>query len=131
MVETIDGSVIAFLNSQLFSKNFKNLTRNHGYEKAVVSVGVAYGSHIDQVRGIIVERLNTLDIFDKKKGVQVLFENFGDSSVDLVVVLWLKVSTIVADTARVKENIYNALNDNGIEIPFPQCDVNMKPTSQQ
>lgn len=132
MVETIDGSVIAFLNSQLFSKNFKNLTRNHGYEKAVVSVGVAYGSHVDQVRNVIVERLNTLNIFDKKKGVQVLFENFGDSSVDLVVVLWLKVSTIVADTAVVKEHIYNALNDNGIEIPFPQCDVNMKhPTTQQ
>lgn len=126
MVETIDGSVIAFLNSQLFSNNFKNLTRNHGYEKAVITVGVAYGSHIDQVRTIITERLQVLDFYDKKKGVQVLFENFGDSSVDLVVVVWLKVSTIIADTARVKEQIYNALNDNGIEIPFPQCDVNFR-----
>lgn len=126
MVETIDGSVIAFLNSQLFSNNFKNLTRNHGYEKATVSVGVAYGSHVDQVRHIITERLSLLDCYDKKKGVQVLFENFGDSSVDLVVVLWLKVQTIIADTATVKEHIYNALNDNGIEIPFPQRDLNIK-----
>lgn len=126
MVETIDGSVIAFLNSQLFSNNFKNLTRNHGYEKATIAVGVAYGSHVDQVRSIIVERLSMLECYDKKKGVQVLFENFGDSSVDLVVVLWLKVQTIINDTAVVKENIYNALNDNGIEIPFPQRDLNIK-----
>jgi len=34
LVETTDGSVIAFLNSQLFTKNFKNMTRNHGYEMA-------------------------------------------------------------------------------------------------
>lgn len=131
MIETIDGSVIAFLNSQLFSKNFKNLTRNHGYEKAVIVVGVAYGSHVDKVRQIIIDRLSQLDFYDKKKGIQVLFENFGESSVDLDVVVWLRVKTILSDTARVKEQIYNALNDNGIEIPFPQRDLNIKAQPQQ
>ena len=126
LVETIDGSVIAFLNSQLFTKNFKNMTRNHGYEMAKITVGVAYGSKIDQVREMIIERISQLDCYDVKKGVQVLFQNFGESSVDLLVIVWVRVASQAADIARVKENIYGVLNDNGIEIPFPQADLHIR-----
>ncbi len=128
LVETIDGSVIAFLNSQLFTKNFKNMTRNHGYEMAKITVGVAYGSKIDQVREMIIERISRLDCYDTSKGVQVLFQNFGESSVDLLVIVWVRVASQAADIARVKENIYAALNDGGIEIPFPQADVHIRTT---
>ena len=125
LVETIDGSVIAFLNSQLFTKNFKNMTRNHGYEMAKITVGVAYGSKIDQVREMIIERISKLDCYDPKKGIQVLFQNFGESSVDLLVVVWVRVKSQVADIALIKENIYSVLNENGIEIPFPQTAIHI------
>ena len=131
LVETIDGSVIAFLNSQLFTKNFKNMTRNHGYEMAKITVGVAYGSKIDQVRDMIIDRISHLDCYDPKKGVQVLFQNFGESSVDLLVIVWVRVASQVADIARIKENIYDVLNNNGIEIPFPQADVHIRTTIAQ
>ena len=130
LVETIDGSVIAFLNSQLFTKNFKNMTRNHGYEMAKITVGVAYGSKIDQVREMIIERIKMLDCYDPKKGVQVLFQNFGESSVDLLVVVWVRVASQVADIALVKENIYSVLGENGIEIPFPQADLHIRTNPQ-
>ncbi len=134
LVETIDGSVIAFLNSQLFTKNFKNMTRNHGYEMAKITVGVAYGSKIDQVREMIIERISKLGCYDPSKGVQVLFQNFGESSVDLLVIVWVRVASQVADIALIKENIYSVLNENGIEIPFPQADLHIRtaaPSSQQ
>ncbi len=126
LVETNDGSVIAFLNSQLFTKNFKNMTRNHGYEMAKITVGVAYGSEIDKVRKMIIERISKLNCYDPSKGVQVLFQNFGESSVDLLVVVWVRVFSQVADIALVKENIYAVLNENGIEIPFPQTDLHIR-----
>ena len=130
LVETIDGSVIAFLNSQLFTKNFKNMTRNHGYEMAKITVGVAYGSKIDAVREMIIQRLQQLDCYDTKKGIQVLFQNFGESSVDLLVIIWVRVKSQAADVALVKENIYDVLNENGIEIPFPQTDLHIRTTQQ-
>ena len=126
LVETNDGSVIAFLNSQLFTKNFKNMTRNHGYEMAKITVGVAYGSEIEKVRKMIIERISKLNCYDPNKGVQVLFQNFGESSVDLLVVVWVRVFSQVADIALVKENIYAVLNENGIEIPFPQTDLHIR-----
>ena len=126
LVETIDGSVIAFLNSQLFTKNFKNMTRNHGYEMAKITVGVAYGSKVDKVRELIIDRISQLDCYDPDKGIQVLFQNFGESSVDLLVVVWVRVKSQVADIALIKENIYSVLNENGIEIPFPQSDIHIR-----
>jgi small-conductance mechanosensitive channel len=131
LVETIDGSVIAFLNSQLFTKNFKNMTRNHGYEMAKITVGVAYGSKIDHVREMIIDRIKQLDCYDPSKGVQVLFQNFGESSVDLLVIVWVRVASQAADIARIKESIYDVLSENGIEIPFPQTDLHIRTSVPQ
>jgi small-conductance mechanosensitive channel len=102
------------------------MTRNHGYEMAKITVGVAYGSKIDHVREMIIDRIKQLDCYDPSKGVQVLFQNFGESSVDLLVVVWVRVASQVADIAKIKENIYDVLNENGIEIPFPQTDIHIQ-----
>ena len=65
MIEALDGSIISFQNSQLFTKNYKNLTKNHGYELAVIPVGVAYGSNVAEVKELAaaavkrIERKNT------------------------------------------------------------------------
>ncbi|MBQ6191643.1 MAG: mechanosensitive ion channel [Bacteroidaceae bacterium] len=134
-ITTIDGGVIAFLNSALFSKNFKNMTRNHRYELIKVPVGVAYGTDVEEVRQLIIEALEPicqektddgLTLTDTSIPVNVSFADFGDSSVDLKVCIWMLVEQKLAITARVKETIYNTLNKNGIEIPFPQRDVHLK-----
>ena len=128
-----DGSIMAFPNSTLFNKNFKNLTKNHSYELLSFTVGVKYGSDIEQVRRIILDALIPLqkkdkygrDILDPKFGVQIRFQEFGDSSVDLSVVQFVSVEEKFAYAARAKEAVYNALNANNIEIPFPQRDVHL------
>ena len=128
---TLDGSVIAFQNATLFSKNFKNLTRNHGYVLVKIPVGVAYGVSVEKVRKMLLKDLEPLMVkntagkyvADKKQGFKVLFDDFGDSSVDLFVVCWVLVEEKAAFVAKVKEVIYNTLNKNKIEIPFPQQDI--------
>ncbi len=132
---TADGSVIAFLNSALFSKNFKNRTRNHLYELTKIPFGVAYGTDVTQVRRLITEALapicherNHSGRLCVQSGTQpvVAFSGFGDSSVDLVACLWMLVEEQIGLTGRVKETIYDTLNKNGIEIPFPQRDVHVR-----
>lgn len=49
-IEAVDGSIMAFPNSSLFAKNFKNLTRNNSYEFLGLPVGVAYGTDVDHAR---------------------------------------------------------------------------------
>ena len=129
-----DGAVMAFPNTTLFNKNFKNLTRNHSYELLSFDVGVKYGVDVDQVRGIIQKALEPLmakdmygrDIVDPKYGIQVRFKDFGDNSVNLSVYQYITVEEHYTYPARAKELVYNALNAHGIEIPFPQRDLYIK-----
>ena len=58
-----------------------------------------------------------------EQGFSVVFNDFGDSSVDLFIVFWVLVEEKPAVIAKVKEMVYNTLNKNNIEIPFPQRDV--------
>lgn len=125
MVNTTDGSVIAFQNSQLFTKNYKNLTRNHGYELDVIVIGVAYGSNAAQVKTLLTETVSKLDCRDKKKDVNVVFSNFGADSIDFKVLVWVPVMTRTYADGEIKEAIYNCLNENNIEIPFPQRDIHI------
>ncbi len=133
-IEATDGSVMALPNSSLFAKNFKNLTRNNSYEFLGLPVGVAYGTDVEHAREVVVKALAPLckpdgfgrQIVEEKYGIQVVLNGFGDSSVDLVVKQYVLVEQRTGYIAAANERIYNALNAAGIEIPFPQRDINIR-----
>lgn len=126
MLEATDGSVIAFQNSQLFSKNYKNMTKNHGYELDILEVGIAYGSNVKEVKQILIDALIKLDCIYQDKGVKVLLKSFDDSCITLRIVVWVNVLTQAIDDATIMECIYDTLNDHNIEIPFPQREITIK-----
>lgn len=131
---TSDGCVMAFLNSALFNKSFKNLTRNHGHEFIKISVGVSYGSDIKQVRKMLVDALKVLTKpdhtgvapIDPAQGINVILDEFGDNSVNLYVTFWGLVEQKFATCGRAKEIIYDTLNKHNVEIPFPQRTIYIK-----
>ena len=134
LVEEEDGSYIAFTNTELFTKKFRNLSSGRNYEFLKIPVGIRYGSDIEKARQVILEALKPLmtqdkaghDIVDPTFPIDVRFDSFGESSVNLVVALYSTVETHYTFPARAKEAIYNAFRENGIEIPFPQRDVYIK-----
>ena len=128
MIEATDGSVIAFQNSQLFTKNYKNLTRNHGFELSVVNFGVGYGTNVERMRKVIIAAVEALNIpyIDKEKPLSVLFTEFGDNSINFKFVCWVDVTKQVVTESQISECIYNTLNENDIEMPFPKRDVYIK-----
>ena len=134
LITTLEGSVIAFLNSALFNKNFKNLTRNHQYEMNKIPIGVAYGTDVNKVRQLLLNALQPLctktddgrNIVSPDHPLSISFAGFGDSSVDLCVFSWLLVDQKYGWLAKARETIYNVLNENNIEIPFPQRDIHIR-----
>ena len=133
-IKAIDGSLIAFPNSTLFSKTFKNLTKSDSYEYVALPVGVAYGTDVDKARKVLLKALKPLcrpdkfgrDTVKPSYGIQVTVNGFGDSSVDLMVKQYVLVDLRYAYVAKANELIYKSLAENGIEIPFPQRDVHIK-----
>ena len=133
-IEEEDGSVIAFTNTDLFTKKFKNLNTGKNYELLKIPVSVSYGTDLELARNVILEALEPLrkkdkfgrDIVDPNFGVDIRLDHFGDSAVNLFVVLYSTVETHYTFPARALEAIYNAFTRNGIKIPFNQHDIYIK-----
>ena len=127
IIESLYGEVITFQNAQLFKNNYKNLTRNHGYVLAVVPFGVAYGSNLKQVTTLVEEAVNKLHHkwMDSKKPVKSVVSEMADSSINFKLFVWAdapKKSYVISDVLKC---VYDTLNANGIQIPFPQRDVHL------
>ena len=128
VIESLYGEIITFQNSQLFSNNYKNLTRNHGYVLAVIPYGVAYGSNLQEVIQLVDGAVNQMKHkwMDKSKQAKSVVGELADSGVNLKMFVWAdapKKSYVVSDVLKC---IYDTLNQHGIEIPFPQQDVHIK-----
>ena len=126
VIDALDGSTIAFQNSQLFTKNYKNMTKNDGYEVGVIEVGVAYGTNVKEVRELLIYAIAKLGITNENKDIIVRLQSFDDSCITLKILVWLNVLTQGNDISVVMECIYDTLNNNGIEIPFPQREITIK-----
>ena len=134
LVETINGTEMSFMNASLFGQSFNNLTRNNSYEFTKIIVGVEYGTDVEKVREVLEEAMKQMDtkdsygrnIVDPKKGIYIVLDNMSDSAVDIAVKQYVLVPERIAYVDRSKEVIYKALNDAGITIAFPQCDIHVK-----
>ena len=133
VVETLEGTEMSFLNASLFGKNFNNLTRNNSYEFTKIVTGVAYGTDVKKVREVLQEAMKQVqtkdhygrDIVEPQYGIKVVVADMADSSVNIAVKQHVLVAERIGYIDRAKEVIYDALNANGISIPFPQCDVHL------
>jgi small-conductance mechanosensitive channel len=98
--------------------------------RALIRVGVAYGSDTEKVRYILtqVAEENELVVKDgTSPKPMVLFRGFGDSSLDFELRVHLyDVDRRLSTISNINFAIDRAFRDEGIEIPFPQRDVHLK-----
>lgn len=127
VVESIQGEVITFQNAQLFTKNYKNLTRNHGYVMTAVPFGVAYGSNLKEVTTMVEEAVNNVrhQALDAEKRAKVVVTEMADSSVNFKLVVWAEAPKRALVISDMLKCIYDTLNEHNISIPFPQRDIHL------
>ena len=124
-IKTFANAIITLPNNQVVSKDFKNWTLNGHIMRCELNVGVAYGSDITKVVESIKEAVNLCDMVLKIKDPEVLFTDFGDSSLVFQVRFWIHVDNTFAAPSQVRHAIDNIFRTNGIVIAFPQMDVHV------
>ncbi|MBW2974541.1 mechanosensitive ion channel family protein [Candidatus Woesearchaeota archaeon] len=126
-IKTWDNEVIIIPNGKLAGVNIKNYVLPTPVARIVVPFSVAYGSNVDKVKKAVMAEIKKLDNLDSKNDPMVMFMEMGESSLNFKAFVWLKS---FRDRFTTKERlncmIYNALNRNKLEIPFPQMDVHLK-----
>ena len=116
-------------NRMLAGDKIINMMKPDNLGKVKFNVGVAYGTDVDKVMKVIErvveEHPEIIKSGDKKPLVRLV--NFGDSSLDFLVIAWIPN---IMDQWRVAHELrvalYNKFREEGIEIPFPQLDVHIK-----
>jgi len=125
-IKTFDNEVIIVPNGKLADSRIQNIALPEPKVRVVIPFSVAYGSDIDKVKKIVFDELKKIKFLSKDEPV-IRFIEMGSSSLNFKAYFFVENYQNRWDSIdEANTRIYNALNKNKIEIPFPQLDVHMK-----
>ncbi len=127
VIETYDNAEIVVPNSDLITNQVVNWTLTERRVRLKLPVGVAYGSDVARVMGILMSCANEHKQVLKEPAPRVLFLEFGDSSLNFELRVWISDFN---NRRRVQSELNQAIDLRfrraGIEIPFPQTDLHLR-----
>lgn len=127
IVETFESAVIMIPNSDLVTTQLTNWTKNNPSLRRDILVGVAYGSDTEKVTQALMHVADEHPNVLKKPEPIVLFSDFGSSSLDFTLRVWVDdIENTIQAASEIRFAIDAAFRREGIEIAFPQMDVHFK-----
>ena len=127
-IVTNDNIAIIVPNADFISSKVVNWSYTNRNVRFNFPVGVSYGSDPDQVRRVLLEVALAHQGVLKDPKSSVLFDGFGDSSLNFLLRVWTREFATVPGVLR--SDLYFAISrafkEEGIEIPFPQRDLHIK-----
>ena len=126
-VRTFQESSVIIPNSELLSSALVNWTHKDAMARVEVPVGVSYGTDVDLVRDTLIEVAASHPEVMREPEPFVLFMAFGDSSLDFELRCFVPLAgRRVRIATAMRFEIVRLFRERGIEIPFPQRDVNLR-----
>ena len=119
-IRDTSGELIIVPNSYLVENPIDVLT-DKDRRRVELVVGVGYGEDVEKSADVIRKAVKSCDFVDQDRALDVLAKEFGDSSVNFDVLFWAGATPMEQRQARaqVVTAIKAALDNAGIEIPFP------------
>ncbi len=123
IMRPFNGRTIIIPNSELATKSIINHTKEPQIRLDVVA-SVAYGTDLAKVKAVLwdVIKAEPLVKWDPKPPI-IAVSDLNNSSVDISIWLWVTVEDYWEVWKHIREDIYIAFNNAGVEIPFPQVTV--------
>ncbi len=121
-LRTQQGQVLLIPNKQVFENPITNYSTT-GTRRIDLEVGVSYGDDLEKVRRVATRAVRQVSTRKADTDVELFFEEFGGSSIHLVVRFWIdftfKQADYLAARSEAIERLKRAFDENGITIPFP------------
>ncbi|MCF8130284.1 MAG: mechanosensitive ion channel family protein [Deltaproteobacteria bacterium] len=128
---TRDEILICIPNSVITNVKIVNESAPEHRFRIRIKVGVAYGSDVEQVEKILMTLAHKNELAVRDPAPRVRFRAFGDSSLDFELLCWARRPEEKGRLIHsLNKEIYNALNEEGIVIPFPQRDIHIFNSSE-
>ncbi|KYN87713.1 mechanosensitive ion channel protein [Vibrio cidicii] len=124
VLKTPDNKMVVVPNSSVIGGPITNYSR-HETRRVDMVIGVSYKSDLKKTKQVLRETLEKDPRILKDPDVTIGVHTLADSSVNFVVRPWVKTSDYWPVYFDNMQAIKEALDANGIEIPFPQMDVHL------
>ena len=121
-LRTFQNALVRIPNEDLIKNQVKNFTF-YPIRRIDIEVGVAYKEDIAKVRDILKEVADRNPLCLEEPTPLFVYKGYGNSSIDLLLGVWVKKENFLLLANSIKEEIKVAFDKNGIEIPFPHISV--------
>jgi small conductance mechanosensitive channel len=122
---TPDNQLITIPNKLVWGSSIVNMTRMPT-RRVSVNIGISYSSDLDKATAIALNLMKTHPLILRESGPSVVITELSDSSINLQLSAWAKTGDIGTVKNYLITGIFDAYTKEGIELPFPQLDVNIK-----
>jgi small-conductance mechanosensitive channel len=127
VVETFENATIIIPNSDLISNQVTNWTKDNPTLRRDLAIGVAYGSDTELVKKTLLEIANAHPHVLKTPSAWVLFNDFGASSLDFILRVWIDdIDYSLRTISELRFEIDKEFRKHNIEIAFPQMDLHIR-----
>lgn len=124
-LHTLDNKVVVLPNGPLANNSITNVTAEK-IRRVDVSVQIAYGADLKKAKEVLLEMLDENEYTLKDQIRRVIVNSLDDSGVTLCLYSWANTENYWLAKWDITEKCKLALDENNIEIPFPQVDVHMR-----
>ncbi|MBZ4651323.1 MAG: mscS [Proteiniphilum sp.] len=121
---TFDNKTVHISNGPLSTGNIINYS-TQATRRVDLTVSVEYGSDVEEVKRLLLEIAERHSQVLKDPAPLSRMVKMNDSSIDFVLRVWTLTGDFWPVTFDLNEQVYNALNANGLNIPFPQMTIHM------
>lgn len=121
LLTTPQGQTVYLPNKEIFENKLVNYSRS-GQNRIDLAVGVSYAADLEEVRKVSLEAIEAIEERLTDREVELFYQGFGGSSIDLVVRFWIsyaRPSDFQKARSEAIMRIKRAYDEHGITIPFP------------
>ncbi|MDR1903689.1 MAG: mechanosensitive ion channel family protein [Treponema sp.] len=124
ILETADGVFISAPNSCIWGNSLKNYSRN-ARRRLDITVGISYGDSLDTAFAVMQDIIARETRFLADPAPQVMVQSLGDSSVNIMLRVWVPGNLYWAVYWEQMRNVKERIEEAGLVIPFPQRDIHL------
>jgi small-conductance mechanosensitive channel len=119
-IRTFDGKIVLIPNADVYTNPITNFSRGEN-RRLDLTIGVAYDTDLELARTTALEAISQVEGVLQDPVPQVVFENFGGSTIDFIIYFWInsQENSILTAKDQAVVQINAAYVDKGIEMPYP------------
>jgi len=123
-IRTTDNIIIIIPNNEIMKRDIVNYTLLSSRIRVRIDIGVAYDADIEKAKKAIIDVASSLSWVIQDPKPKVVVRNFGDSSIDLQLRVWINNARKRMDTiSYITDHVKTAFDKEGVEIPYPRRDI--------